>query len=213
MDLFVDDQKVDDDRMAGGTLAELLRDVQANCCPPPRILVGFRCDGEAVVEGAMASTLRRPAGSFELLEVFTGTREDLVADAMNQASASLEDTEGVTQNVAELLMEGKSGEGIERLGECLRVWQQIHDAVVKSLELLRLNPAQVIVRDEPLAAALEKPKDVLLQIKGALQDQDHVLLADILQYEFADVTDMWHTLIARIRQEADDLRAGTDTAT
>ena len=213
MDLFVDDKKVDDDRVVGGTLAETLRDVQAHCCPPPRILVGFRCDGEEAAGAAMTSTLSRPADSIELLEVFTSTREDLVADAMNQASASLEETESVTQNVAELLMEGKASEGIERLGECLRVWQQIHDAVVKSLELLRLNPAQVIVRDEPLVMALEKPKDVLLQIKGALQAQDHVLLADILQFEFADVTDMWHTMIARIRQEADDIRAATGGAT
>ncbi|MEK7732006.1 MAG: hypothetical protein AAB363_09140, partial [Planctomycetota bacterium] len=186
MDLFVDDKKVDDDRVVGGTLAETLHDVQANCCPPPRILVGFRCDGNEVVGAAMASTLCRPAGSFELLEVFTSTREDLVADAMNQASASLEETEGVTQNVAELLMEGKAVEGIARLGECLRIWQQIHDAVAKSLELLRLNPEQVTVRDEPLLTALERPKDVLLQIKGALQAHDHVLLADILQFEFAD---------------------------
>jgi len=207
LDLFVDDKKVDAECVGDGTLAELLRDVWATRCPPPRILVGFRCDGVEVAGAAMATTLTRPAGSFELLEVFTSTREDLVADAMAQASASLEETEGVTQDVAELLMEGKAVEGIERLGQCLRIWQQIHDAVVKSLELLRLNPARVMVRDELLATAMDKPKDVLLQIKGALQAQDHVLLADILQFEFAEVTDMWHTMIARLRQEADDLRS------
>jgi len=209
----VDDKKVDDNRVVGGTLADTLRDVQAHCCPPPRILIGFRCDGNEVAGAAMATTLSRPAGSFELLEVFTGTREDLVADAMSRASASLEEAEGVTQNVAELLMAGKSSEGIERLGECMRTWQQIHDAVVKSLGLLRLDAEQLTVRDAPLLAALERPKDVLLQIKGALQAQDHVLLADILQYEFTDMTDLWHTMIARIRQEADDLRAVTGGAT
>ena len=207
MDLFVDDKKVDDQRIVGGTLADTLREVQAHCCGPPRILVGFRCDGAEVAGAAMASTLSRSAGSFELLEVFTSTREDLVADAMNQASVSLEETEDVSLNVAELLMEGKAGEGISRLGDCLLIWQQIHDAVVKSLELLRLNPEQITVRDESMATAMEKPKDVLLQIKGALQANDHVQLADILQFEFAEVTDMWHTVIARIRQEADDLRA------
>ena len=209
----MDDKKVDDNRVVGGTLADTLRDVQAHCCPPPRILIGFRCDGNEVAGAAMATTLSRPAGSFELLEVFTGTREDLVADAMSRASASLEEAEGVTQNVAELLMAGKSSEGIERLGECMRTWQQIHDAVVKSLGLLRLDAEQLTVRDAPLLAALERPKDVLLQIKGALQAQDHVLLADILQYEFTDMTDLWHTMIARIRQEADDLRAVTGGAT
>lgn len=209
----MDDKKIDDNRVVGGTLAEALRKVQAHCGGPPRIVIGFRCDGSEVAAAAMASTLSRPAGSFELLEVFTGTREDLVADAMNQASASLEETEGVTQTIAELLMEGKASEGIARLGECLRVWQQIHDAVVKSLGLLSLDAEKVTVRDVSLLAALERPKDVLLQIKGTLQAQDYMLLADILQFEFADVTEMWHTMIARIRQEADDRRAVSRGAT
>lgn len=207
MDLFVDDKEVDGNRLVGATLAETLRDVQAHCCGPPRILVGFRCDGEEVTATAMASTLKRPAGSFQRLEVFTGIREDMVADAMDQASKFLEEAEGATQVVAELLMEGKAVEGIERLGECMSLWQQIHDAVVKSLEWLRLNPEPFMVRDEPLLTALERPKDVLSQIKGALQAQDHVLLADILRFELADVTDLWHTMIARIRQEADDSRS------
>lgn len=207
MDLFLDDKKVEDNGVVGGTLEQTLREVQTNLCPPRRILVGFRCDGEEIVSTAIAAAMQRPIASFEKLEVFTSTREDLVADTMGQASSSLEETESTTQRVAELLMEGKTVEGIERLGECLHVWQQVHDAVAKSLELLRLDPQKATVRDQPLLAALERPKDVLLQIKGALQVQDHVLLADILQYEFAEVTDMWHTMIARIRQEADDRRA------
>jgi hypothetical protein len=207
LDLFLDDKKVEDNGVVGGTLEQTLREVQINLCPPRRILVGFRCDGEEIVSAAIAAAMQRPVASFEKLEVFTSTREDLVAETMGQASSSLEETESTTQRVAELLMEGKTVEGIERLGECLHVWQQVHDAVAKSLELLRLDPQKTKVRDQPLLAALEKPKDVLLQIKGALQAQDHVLLADILQYEFAEVTDMWHTMIGRIRQEADDRRA------
>ncbi len=213
MDLFVDDKKVDDDRLVGGTLAETLREVQAYYGAPPRIVIGFRCDGNGVSPAAMASTLSRPAGSFDLLQVFTSTREDLVADTMNQASALLEEAEAVTQKVAELLVEGKSDEGTARLGECLGNWQHIYDAVVRSLGLLRLDAEKVAIRDEPLLSALERPKDVLMQIKSALQSQDHVLLADILQFEFADVTDVWHTMIARIRQEADDLRAVSRGAT
>lgn len=213
MDLFVDHKQVDDDGVVGATLADTLRHVQADYCLPPRILVGVRCDGVEVAGAAMASTLSRPTGSFELLEVFTGSCAEWVADAMNQASASLEEAEGVTQNVAELLTEGRAVEGIERLGECLRIWQRIHDAVVKSLVWLRQDPEQVMVRDEPLVTALQRPKDVLLQIKGALQAQDHVLLADVLQFEFAEVSDLWRLMIARIRREADDLRAAWGGAT
>jgi len=213
LDLFVDGIQVNDNGVVMGTLAETLRGVQASYCPSPRILIGFRCDGADVSVEAMAATLSRPAGSFELLEVFTSTREELVVRAMNHASASLEESEGVMQNIAELLTEGKAVEGIERLDECLGAWQQVHDAVVKSLEWLNLNSEEVMVRDVSLQSALDRPKEVLLQIKSAMHAQNHALLADVLQFEFAEVTEMWHTMIARIRQEAEDLRAAPDGST
>jgi hypothetical protein len=208
MQVFVDDKPVNASLLGAGTLEEGLRGIQATISPR-RILVGFRCDGEDIAGPAMAETLQRPVASFERLELFSSTKEDLVVDTMEQASTSLEEAETTTQNVAELLIQGKSSEAIRTLGDCLRVWQQVHDAVGKSLMLLEMDPEETTVRDQPLSTAIARPKDVLLQIKQALTAQDYVLLADVLQYELADVTNLWHLLIARIRQEAEDQRDTT----
>ncbi len=200
----MDDKAIDAAVLGEGTLEEGLREVQTALCAPRRILVSFRCDGEEIVGAAIAGALGRPVASFERLELFSSTKEDLVIETMTQAAASLEETETATQNVAEMLIQGKSSEAIANLGECLQVWQQVHDAVGKSLTLLDMDPSATTIRDETIAVALGRPKDVLLQIKKALIAQDYVLLADVLQYEFADVTDLWHRLIARIRQEAEE---------
>jgi len=213
MQLFVDDKPVDATLLGRGTLEEGLREVQTSLCTPRRILVGFRCDGEEIVGAAMARTLQRPVASFERLELFSSTKEDLVVETMDQASTSLEEAETTTQNVTELLIQGKSTEAIQTLGGCLRVWQQVHDAVGKSLMLLEMDPEETTVQEERLSVALARPKDVLLQIKQALIAHDHVLLADVLQYELSDVTSLWHLMIARIRQEAEDLRDAVDRAT
>ena len=63
---------------------------------------------------------------------------------------------------------------------------------------------QLRIRDEPLVNIIGMPKDTLLQVKGALEAEDHVLLADILQYEFTDVTERWHALISMLRHEAEE---------
>ena len=75
--------------------------------------------------------------------------------------------------------------------------------------MLGIDPENIMIQNESFETVISKPKEILLQIKKALQSQDHVLLADILQYEFKEVTDQWHLIIARIRQEAEELQHAT----
>lgn len=210
MKISVDEQLLEGDFADAGTVEDALRQVQSSACAPGHIVVGLRCDGEDVPTNDMGATLAKSTSTLDLLEVFTGTPIALVVDAMNQASAALEGTEEGCQRVADLLTEGNTAEGIKTLGECLRVWQQIHDAVSQAIQMLEIDSTQVTVNDEPLATLVGRPKGVLLQVKQALESQDHVLLADIMQYEFETVTRQWHDIVNCLRQCAEEL--GRDTA-
>ncbi len=210
MRISVDDHLLEADFADVGTVEDALRQVQSSVCAPGHIVVALRCDGENVPTNDMGPTLAKSASTLDLLEVFTGPRTTLVRDAMNEASAALARTEEGCQRVADLLTEGNTAEGIQTLGECLRVWQQIHDAVSQSIQMLEIDSTQVTVNDEPLATLVRRPKDVLLQVKQALESQDHVLLADIMQYEFETVTRQWHDIVNCLRQCAEAL--GRDTA-
>ncbi len=207
MEVFVDDNRVESALVGGGTVEEALRHVQSSLCDSGHMVIGLRCDGQDVTGDTMAATLREPASSFERLEVFTGTKKALVSDAMEQTSASLIETEAACQRVAGLLTEGKTVEAAETLSECLHIWQQVHEAVGKSIELLQLDPEQTAIDDQPLLELIGKPTEVLLRVKNALQARDHVLLADILQYEFPEVTSRWHAVVTKLREEAEDLDA------
>ena len=206
MQVFVDDKLIDEEGIEGNTLGDALRHVQSSLPASDKIVAGILCDGETIASDDMIASLEKPLAEFERVDVITSTKEDLVIDVMTHASSSLEESETASQRVAQLLTEGKSTDAREVLAECLRTWQQIHDAVAKSLSILQLDPETIMVRDEPLIDALGKPRGVLLQIKDALVVGDEVLLADILQYEFADVVQTWHAIIARLRRQAEDLR-------
>ncbi len=204
MQLYVDDKQVEDEPAVAGTLEDALRHVQDEVCALGRLVIGVRVDGEDVPGDVMVETLKKEVPSVARLDVFTSTKERLVTDAMAQASTSLTETEASAQRVADMLVEGKTTEATKELGQCLHIWQQIHEAVGKSILMLELDPERTTISDEPLSAMISKPKDVLLQVRDALRVSDLVLLADILKYEFAEVTDTWHAIISRIRQAAED---------
>ncbi len=205
MDVFFDDKLVENAFVDDATtVEEALRHVREKLCALDRLVIGLRCDGQEVAPDMMTRTLQEPAASFERLEVVTGTREELVTDAMAQASDCLAETGGACRQIADLLTEGNTTEAVKTLGECLRVWQQIHEAVGKSIEMLQIDAEHTMLGDEPLIQLIMKPKQVLLQVRDALKVQDYVLLADILQYEFSSVTDCWHKLIGKLRQEAEN---------
>ena len=212
MEILVDDKPGHDSLFEGATTLEAaLRRVQDGLGEPDRVVTGLRCDGRDVAANKMAATLGESVQSVARLEVFTATRGELVVDAMQQASKCLSETEPACGRVAELLTQDKTGEAAEALSECLRIWQQIHDALAKSIEMLNIDPAQVTANDQPLHELIARPKETLMQVKQALQNRDHVLLADVLQYEFSDVIKTWHDVIATVRREAEGSRGDRQT--
>lgn len=210
MKILVDDQPVSAQTDLR-TVEDAVRAVQAGCAPD-RVVVQLRCDGREVQGEEMATALGRKTSAVECLELFTTTRQSLVSDAMTQASAALQQTEQECRRVAEMLTQGRTREAMENFGECLRVWQQIHTAATRSMEMLALDPETTMIRDVPLGELITRPREVLLQVRDAVSAQDYVLLADVLQYELSEVTDQWYALVARIREEAEQVVDPTDRA-
>jgi hypothetical protein len=203
MDLFINDRRVEgtecDDSWA---LVELLRLAQDELCPADHIIVSLRCDGLQVQADEMESKLKRPVGDFRRVEVLTGTQPQLVCEAMTQAQEALEGTEAELGGIADQLIEGRIIESVQRLADSLTIWQQIHDAVSKSIQMLDLDPQMITVGDQSLVVALRGPKDMLLQVKEALEAKDYVMLADVLQYEIEPAVNTWRAILSEIHRLA-----------
>jgi len=205
--LFIDDLAVEDGFVVDTTtIEEALRHVQINLCDEDHLVVGIQCDGREVPADRMTDTLRQPAHSFERLDIHTDTKTSLVCDAMSQASACLTETEQACKQAADLLTEGRTVEAAGTLGECLHVWQQIHDAVAKSVTMLAVDPEAFTVKDEPLIEAIGRPRDVLMQVRDALVARDYVMLADLLHYEFGNVTSCWRSIVDALLEHSERSR-------
>lgn len=204
MKIFVDNELIEQEDVDGAaTVEDALQQVQAEFGPLGRMVVSVRCDGKEIPANEMAKTLVQPIDSFERVDVVTGTKEGLVIEAMTQATACIGDTEETCKKVAELLKQGDTVEATQMLGKCLLVWQQIHEAVGKSIEMLSLDPDGITAGGESLIDIVARPKTALLEMRDALQAQDYVLLADILEFEISEAIESWRTIIAELHREAE----------
>ncbi|MEK6677757.1 MAG: hypothetical protein AABZ47_19155 [Planctomycetota bacterium] len=203
MEVFVDHSKLNESFDGTRTVQDAVRVVQEHACSPGRLVVRLQFDGQDIKAEGMTAALQCDASALTRLDVFTASRGELVIDTMNQASLSLQETEEGCHQAAEMLGQGKVQEGMDTLAECLRIWQQVHQAVIGSIEMLGLDIMEATFQDAPLLDAVTKPKAVLFQIRDALKVNDHVLLADLLEYELSDVTNQWFSIIAHLREEAD----------
>ena len=211
MKIFVDNEPIEQEDVSGvPTVEDALQQVQAEFGRLGRVVVSVRCDGKEIPANEMAQTLVKPIESFERVDVLTGTKEGLVLEAMTQASACIADTEETCKLVAELLKQGDTAEATKTLGRCLKVWQQIHEAVAKSIEMLGLDLDGVTSEGETLIAVITKPKRALLEMRDALQAKDYVLLADILEFEFTEAMESWRTIIAELHREAEQRKDSAD---
>lgn len=203
MNVFLDNRQIDAAAIDGQTLDDALRHMQTDIGAGGRVVVRLRCDGHDVTSAEMPQTLCRPADSFQRIEVFTLTRGGLVNEAMEQAETSLHRTNEACKDAGRLINQGQTAEGVETLGECLFIWQQVHEAVAKSIQLLQVDPDALAVEGESLTHLLGKPRDILMQVRDALEAKDFVLLADLLLYDLVELTAQWRAIVDRLRIEAD----------
>lgn len=204
MELFIDDQPVDASILDGiETVSEALKLLQERCCKEGELVTSIECDGEVVAAEAMEKLLATLVEDIGRLDVRMGTPKSLVLDAMRESATCLTQTEEVCREIAKLLTAGKMSEAIESLSRTLQVWQQIHDAVCKSIVMLGVDAESIVVNGASIARWMEKPKEVLTCVKEALEAKDFVLLADTLQYELGELTESWQDLVSRIAEIAE----------
>ena len=204
MEIYINDNPLGTVEFAEQTLGDALRQVQTEHCPSGQVIVAVRHNGVDIPGGEMDATLLRPAAEFEKLDLITAAPARLVLEALAQAEEVLDEADGMRKTTAEHFTAGRIEEAKRSLVEDLRVWQQIHEAITSSIRMLGLESDKLTIQGRPMLELLEKPRELLKQVKVALADEDFVMLADILKYEFEDVIEPWRGIIEMLHARADE---------
>jgi hypothetical protein len=130
----------------------------------------------------------------------TANSAELAQNVLDEVVNQLTSAEQSKQQAADLLQQGQASKALCELGVCIRAWQHAQQSIEKVLELLRIDPGDVSVANQPLAQCLANFSLQLRQIKSSLEQRDFVTLSDTLQYETSDTTQSWLSCIDAVRR-------------
>jgi hypothetical protein len=202
MRVFLDDDPIELSPSPAQTLGAVVQRLQADRCSTGQIITRVRCDGQDISSRQMDTAFDRAVATVERLDVYTGSPAELVRNAMEEATSALEGVEESHEQIASFLNRGDAQEGIRLLGEGVQTWQQVHEALRKSIRMLELDPDEIQADGRSLPEVLARPTELLKDVRTSLESRDYVMLADILRYEFHEVVTQWQQLIDEVRGEA-----------
>lgn len=202
MDIYLDDEPVTVAEAETCTIDELTQRMRQRLDDPARLITTIRCDGRTVEPEELEGALREPATRFGRIEFQSSNLRDLVVDALEGATVLIEESDETRRRAADLLCGGQTADAMHALGACFAAWSQAHETAVQCAAILHVNLDEAQVGDEGLSAWAESLKDKLGELKGALEVNDHVLVSDILRYEFDEVSNGWRRLLTHLREQA-----------
>ncbi|MBN1488797.1 MAG: hypothetical protein JXA69_02675 [Phycisphaerae bacterium] len=191
MELYLDDQPVTVDDAETQTLQEVAEELRDQLTGQGRLLTTIRCDGREVIPAELEATLARQAGMYGSVEFQSTGTQELVRGALTEAAAMLAGTNEVRNKAADLLNEGQMGAAMEALSQCFQAWGQVHEAVIKSSQLMNIDLNEAQADGLNVVTWLMLLAEKLRDLKAALEADDQVSVADILRYEFDEVSEQW----------------------
>lgn len=194
MDIYLDNAPIatDADTLGGiidAGLTHLDRD--------RRMIVEVRLDGRTLKADELEQLVAQPLTAQEVQLITADTRalaEQTLAD-VGEALRSLTDQQ---RKAAELLQSGQPAEAMEPIKIALAIWQQVHQSVLQTSQLMKIDLESVSVGDRAAAVLIEALAEQLRAVRDRMVSQDWVGLSDTLGYEFGDVVSDWHELIGEL---------------
>lgn len=207
MELYIDDQRTEATTAPDATFAELLEQMKRRSLEAGRIVVGISCDGVDVTGDKFAATLAAPVSDFARVDMQTANPVQLVGDALGTARELLDASEEASQQIVDLLAQGKSTTALPQLAECCKAWLQVHEGICNAIGMLNIDPDHLDVGGQSMPSMMTGPLERLRMLKDTIEAGDHVLLGDILTYEFPDALTAWRQMIDAVSRTASERSA------
>lgn len=194
VEVYVDEQQQPIPADVAATLADVIEQVRASMRDADRLIVSIARDGRELNEEELTASLTLPAASMGRIDMLTRPARDVAGEVFDHAVALFDATQAPTAEAVELLAQGHTVRAMEILAGNLRSWQTAHESVLHVVRLLSL---------EMDAAAVERFRSTLSDVKDALINRDFVALGDLLQYEAPAAIQQWRDAVAGMSDGTD----------
>lgn len=184
------------------TVGDLATEVGMVIQGQPRIVVSLHCDGQLVEQADLQTVLARPATDFQTLELRTQPLSAMVRNILAETIDLFHQADQARERAGLSLVEGRTEEAMNHLQNFFVLWRQVQEAMIVSARALEVDLDSLNVGGKTLMAVLEAMRKPLNDLKDAMVNRDHVVVGDILQYEFAEPLTDWLQLLTILQQQA-----------
>lgn len=199
MKVCIDGRKIEDGIEQGCTLQQLI-DTVRQTQPADRLVVAVTINGQLCGDEELSSRLGQPIDANAEVELETGDRTTLAADALRAIGEQIAAMGPRHGQIAEQLNAGQLVEAIQEVSDYVTLWRTCSEAVVQCSGLLGQDLTAIEFSGKPIRAYSDELADRLREIRDALEARDMVLLADLLQYEMPTMCDTWSSMMRTIAQ-------------
>ncbi len=212
MKLMINSQEIEATPPEGSSFSAALQFVQDNFIPEGDVITKILVDGEVLIPQRLNDWRDLPMSDFEEMNVFTEPCKSFSAKGLRIIADELLKSEDQRKELIEKIGQGNSQEAMTMLTDYLNVWNTVQMTLGSACRLMGLEMESLDIYDphqgaslqsRPLTDYFEQISEQLEEIKSSLEAGDFVLMSDILDYEFSDITTTWHAMLLQLADQFD----------
>jgi hypothetical protein len=183
---------------SGYTLGKILGQLSDYLGRGNRVVVSARADGKPVSDSENAELLDSKVEEFALVELETVDVRSQAATALREVRDHLPQLSKALVEVTESIQAGEIVKGYKSLAACADLLNLVVHVIDEVRVLVGIDLTAVRVNGSTVSEQMQQVRDVLRDAKAALDNQDIVAVADLMEYELAPRITGWEAILNKL---------------
>ena len=167
------------------TLGEFLVQLEEWIKNNRKVIVKVKLEGKTLGEEQKKIIYNRKVNEFEVLEVFTANPWQWAIDSLEEMKVYLPEISSKMEKVGFFIQQGNYKKALSLLERYIGLWDEINETLRKIGNVFGLDYTRIFLNEEKASCKMKELLEYLEEAKRAIQENDLLALADILEYELA----------------------------
>jgi len=167
------------------TLGEFLVQLEEWIKNNRKVIVKVKLEGKTLGEEQKKIIYNRKVNEFEVLEVFTANPWQWAIDSLEEMKVYLPEISSKMEKVGFFIQQGNYKKALSLLERYIGLWDEINETLRKIGNVFGLDYTRIFLNEEKASCKIKELLEYLEEAKRAIQENDLLALADILEFELA----------------------------
>jgi hypothetical protein len=195
MSVTVDERELATESLGLKTVGQVLSHLKRK---QNRLIVHVKIDGEEPDLKRIKTIKKFPLMGHRIL-IETADPRDMARQFLDEVDAQLTEADRLKSESARLLGNNQYAPAMEKLGGCFKTWQHAQESLIKTAQLLRIDPQRIKVGGRALTDLLSDFTTHLRLMRTALDGRDFNALADLLAHKMSRAVEQWRDAVRSFR--------------